>query len=197
MSEAVVNEKSSMASQCMAFCQTLASQGKAFNFSLKIGEDFAFFLDTKKEVPVQKTRKVSPSTKKRNDLRRQKFLASKSKPIVEEQDLEAPSNISTAKNQSVSCEECGHTTKTVGGMKLHVKNKHEISQVDGNTSLPVEETAQKPSCESAFKCDYCEYKNFSKDILKEHMKKHKNHRTRSPPRPSRNFSPPRAFGFRR
>ena len=101
MSEAVVNEKSSMASQCMAFCQTLASQGKAFNFSLKIGEDFAFFLDTKKEVPVQKTRKVSPSTKKRNDLRRQKFLASKSKPIVEEQDLEAPSNISTAKNQSV------------------------------------------------------------------------------------------------
>ena len=197
MSEAVVNEKSSMASQCMAFCQTLASQGKAFNFSLKIGEDFAFFLDTKKEVPVQKTRKVSPSTKKRNDLRRQKFLASKSKPIVEEQDLEAPSNISTAKNQSVSCEECGHTTKTVGGMKLHVKNKHEISQVDGNTSLTEEETPQKPSCESAFKCDYCEYKNFSKDILRKHMKKHKNHRTRSPPRPSRNFSPPRAFGFRR
>ena len=200
MSEAVVNEKSSMASQCMAFCQTLASQGKAFNFSLKIGEDFAFFLDTKKEVPVQKTRKVSPSTKKRNDLRRQKFLASKSKPIVEEQDLGAPSNFSTAKNQSVSCEECGHTTKTVGDMKLHVKNKHEISQLDGNTSLPEliheEETVQKPSCESAFKCDYCEYKNSSKDILREHMKKHKNHRTRSPPRPSRNFSPPRAFGFR-
>ena len=126
-------------------------------------------------------------------MRRQKCLAYQSKPIVEEQDLGVPSNVSTAKNQSVSCEECGHTTKTVGCMTLHVKNKHEITQVDGNTSLPeiihVEETAPKPSSESAFKCDYYEYKNFSKDILREHMKKHKNHRTRSPPRPSRIFSP--------
>ena len=200
MSEAVVNEKSSMASQCMAFFPTLASQGKAFKLSLKIGEDFSFFLDTKKEVPVQKIRKVSPSTKKRNALRRQKFLAFKSKPILEEQDLGAPSSFSTAKNQSVFCEECGHTTKIVAGVKLHVKNKHEISQVDGNTSLPElfheEETIQNPSCESAFKCDYCEYKNFSKEILREHMKKHKNHQTRSPPRPSHNFIPPRAFDFR-
>ena len=79
----------------------------------------------------------------------------------------APSNVSTAKNQSFSCEEFGHTTKTVGGTKLHVKNKHEISQVDGKISLSelihVEETAQKLSCESAFKFDYCEYKNFSKE----------------------------------
>ena len=36
---------------------------------------------------------------------------------------------------SVSCEECGHITKTVGGMKLHLQNKYIISQVDGNTSL--------------------------------------------------------------
>ena len=36
---------------------------------------------------------------------------------------------------STNSEECSHTTQTVGGMKLHVKNKHSISQVDGNTSL--------------------------------------------------------------
>ena len=51
-----------------------------------------------------------------------------------------------AKKPLVSCDECGHTTQTVNGMKLHVKNKHEISQVDGNTSLVEiieEETVEK------------------------------------------------------
>ena len=43
-------------------------------------------------------------------------------------------------------------------------------------------------------CDYCDYKNYSKDIMKEHMKKHKNHRTRSPPRRPRRSSPPRWSG---
>ena len=81
MSAPVMVDASSMASQCMAFCQTLASQGKAFAFSLKIGETFLFSLDTKENTssPVlsQKVRKTSPSTKKWNALRRQKFLASK------------------------------------------------------------------------------------------------------------------------
>ena len=45
-----------------------------------------------------------------------------------------------------------------------------------------------------FQCDYCDYRNNSKDILKEHMKKHKNARTRSPPRRPRTSSPPRWFG---
>ena len=44
-----------------------------------------------------------------------------------------------------------------------------------------------------FKCDYCDYKNCYKDVLKEHMKKHKNHRTRSPPRRPRRYSPVRPF----
>ena len=44
------------------------------------------------------------------------------------------------------------------------------------------------------KCDYCDYKNCSKDVLIEHTKKHKNHRTRSPPRRPRRYSPGRPFG---
>ena len=53
------------------------------------------------------------------------------------------------------------------------------------------QTGQKHySCESAYKCDYCDYKNLSKDSLKEHIKKHKNHRTISSPRHHCNFSPP-------
>ena len=49
-----------------------------------------------------------------------------------------------------------------------------------------------------FRCDYCDYINNSNDILKEHMKKHKNHRTRFPPQLPRNSSPMhsfRPFGF--
>ena len=45
-----------------------------------------------------------------------------------------------------------------------------------------------------FKCDYCDYKNRSNDVLKEHIKMHKNHRTRSPPRRPRRYSPGRLFG---
>ena len=41
-------EDSSLASQCLAFCQALASQGKAFSFSLKIDSTFSFALDTRK-----------------------------------------------------------------------------------------------------------------------------------------------------
>ena len=139
MAAPVVSDNSSMASQCMAFCQTLASQGKAFTFTLKIGETFSFSLDTKEKIsahiPVQKTRKVSPSTLKRNALRRQKNFASKNQASADKDAMETPAEISEILKPSVSCEECGHTTQTVGGMKLHVKNKHSISQVDGNTSL--------------------------------------------------------------
>ena len=41
-------EDSSLASQCLALCQTLVSQGKAFTFSLKIDSNstLSFSLDT-------------------------------------------------------------------------------------------------------------------------------------------------------
>ena len=131
ISTPVVGEDSSLASKCMAFCQSLASQGKALHFSLKIGDTFSFSLDTSEteNIPV-KVKKVSPSTQKRNDLRRQKFIASKVRALEEKEALE-----NEAPTSKVTCEVCGHKTKTVGGMKLHVKNKHEVSQIDGNTSI--------------------------------------------------------------
>ena len=139
MSAPVIVDESSITSQCMVFCQTLTSQGKAFAFTLKIGETFYFSLDSKEKtsspVPVPMVRKISPSTAKRNALRRQKCLASKNEPSTDKEAVETPSKESKNLKPSVSCEECGHTTKTVGGMKLHVQNKHIISQVHGNTSL--------------------------------------------------------------
>ena len=72
-------EESSLTSQCLAFCQALASQGKAFTFSLEINSTFSFSLDTREnQVPTQAVRKkISPSTQRRNARRRQEFLKKK------------------------------------------------------------------------------------------------------------------------
>jgi hypothetical protein len=70
-----------LASQCLNFCRTLASQGRSVSFSLKVGSSFAFSLDTisdSENIPASKARKkLSPSTQKRNARRRQEFPASK------------------------------------------------------------------------------------------------------------------------
>ena len=62
-------------------------------------------------------------------------MASKNKASAEKVTMENPAENSVIQKPSVSCKECSHTTQTVVGMKLHVKNKHSISQIHGNTSL--------------------------------------------------------------
>ena len=54
-------DKSNLASQCMAFCQALASKGQIFSFTLKLGSSFAFSLDTRGKG-------TSSLTKKRKSL---------------------------------------------------------------------------------------------------------------------------------
>jgi hypothetical protein len=75
-------EDSSLTTQCLDFCQALASQGKDFNFSLKIGSNFSFSLDTRETTPsakveVRKKKKPSPSSLRRNAERREAFLVKK------------------------------------------------------------------------------------------------------------------------
>ena len=54
---AMREEESDLASQCMAFCQALASKGQTFSFTLNVGPSFTFSLDTrgdgssKEEIP--------------------------------------------------------------------------------------------------------------------------------------------------
>ena len=58
------------------------------------GNTFSFSLDTKGKAPAPQARKLSPSTQKRNYLRRQKFLASKSK--LQDDASEEPADISVS-----------------------------------------------------------------------------------------------------
>ena len=159
MSRPVVSEESSLASKCMEFCQALASQEKAFSFSLKIGDTFSFSLDTKEKAPAPQARKVSPSTQKRNYLRRQKFLASKAKPQNEA--LEEPADISVSldandsqdvtlsQNEDLSastfrCDQCDYYTRTSRGLKMHVSKQHKISQLDGEDEVLEDSISDKP-----------------------------------------------------
>ena len=139
MSDAAVNsEDVSLVSQCLAICQVLANQGKHFSFMLKVGSNLIFNLDTKmKPLSVKKRKKLSPSIKRRKARRRDQFLASKENSTqVNSKSKEAQDIPATDDKLDeivwVSCDQCGHKTKTENGMKLNKKKKQDIPQVDAN-----------------------------------------------------------------
>ena len=74
-----VNEDAFLASQCLDFCQMLAGKSSSFSFSLKIGTNFSFFLDTRGEAASSsaKKKKKTPSTLRRNARRREEFWRKK------------------------------------------------------------------------------------------------------------------------
>ena len=121
---------SSLATQCLAFCQTLASQGQSFNFCLTLGTSFSFSLDTKVKAPVpQVTRKkkTSPSTQRRNDRRRKLFLESK----------QTGSKSAEQNGKLFSCEVCDFSeTSTRKDLNIHMIRQHkDLEQLDCNISL--------------------------------------------------------------
>ena len=96
MEPTISEEDSSLATQCLALCQALASQGKAFKFFIKIGSNFSFSLDNRDKSPSTKVEKAtstnlegrkkkpSPSSLKRNATRREIFLSKQKPPISPE-----------------------------------------------------------------------------------------------------------------
>ena len=61
---AMGEEGSDLTSQCMAFCQALASKGRLFTFTLNVGTSFLFSLDTRGDntSTSSNVKKKSPST---------------------------------------------------------------------------------------------------------------------------------------
>ena len=112
----------SMASKCLAFCQTLVSQGQVFNFSLSIGSDFTFSLDTRSKASgSQRKKKPSPSTIRRNAKRRAEFMAKKQQM--------PPSRISNdgeaVQTSTVfPCDQCDYLGASEKGLKQHARMKH-------------------------------------------------------------------------
>ena len=73
-------EDAKLVSQCLEFCQTLAGKSLSFSFSLTIGTNFSFSVDTMGKqalAPKEKKKKPTPSAMRRNARRREEFLNKK------------------------------------------------------------------------------------------------------------------------
>ena len=127
---AMSEDNSDLASQCMAFCQALASKGQTFSFSLNVGPSFTFSLDTRGNgsTTLSKKRKT-PSTQRRNSRRRAEFLAKKhgpppeTEPSVEKETEPEEENI-------FQCDQCENNFKSENGLKIHIGKTHKKVESD-------------------------------------------------------------------
>ena len=122
-------ENSDLASQCMAFCQALASKGQNFSFTLNVGPSFTFSLDTRGDGSSTRSKKrKSPSALRRNARRRAEFLQKNPVPSTERKSSEkksAPEKEAEDRNKKVfKCDQCDHDFKSENGLKIHVGKSH-------------------------------------------------------------------------
>ena len=102
---------SAILSQCLDFCQTLAGKSLNFSFTLTLGNNFSFSLDTsEKKALAPKAKKRSPSTLRRDARRRNEFVRKK---------LEASTG-----EKAFKCNQCGNNFKSENGLKIHVGKAH-------------------------------------------------------------------------
>ena len=124
---AVIENGSSLATQCLEFCQALERQGKDFKLSITIGSTFTFSLDSrvsKATLPKKVKQRKSPSTLKRNAKRREEFLAKKSTPnssvATGLESYQKPKKHS----EGFQCDQCDANFTTVKGLKIHKGKSH-------------------------------------------------------------------------
>ena len=138
-------DNSNLASQCMAFCQALASKGQIFSFTLKVGSSFAFSLDTRGNGTSSLTKKrKSPSTRRRNARRRAEFLAKKRESSTEKSTPEKVAR--PVKAKEFKCDQCDKDFKSENGLKIHVGKTH--NRVDSDLATPEVARNQLRSSES-------------------------------------------------
>ena len=112
---AVGESDSSLATKCLDLCQTLAHQGLAFNFCLKIGSSFSFSLDARdkglaSDTPGKtKKKKPSPSTLRRNARRKEAFLKKRQNPVP----VSPEGDVETQQGEDAfKCDICGNAFKS-------------------------------------------------------------------------------------
>ena len=157
---AVAEVGSTLLSKCLDFCQALSSQGQAFNFSVAIGPDFTFSMDTRsKAASPGIKKKASPSTLRRNARRREEYLQRKqnTSPVNSTEEVEIVSD-------AVSCDQCDYKPASEKGLRQHKRMKHKLSQPalttpeKNRTSSSVASLAVSPSAEASriMPCQDCE-----------------------------------------
>ena len=98
--------------------------GQAFNFSVAIGSDFTFSMDTgsKAASPVIK-KKASPSTLRRNARSREEYLQRKKNPSK----VKSTEEVETV-SDALSCDQCDYKPASEKGLKQHKRMKHKTPQ---------------------------------------------------------------------
>ena len=137
---AVAEVGSSLLTKCLDFCQALSNQGQVINFSVAIGPDFTFSLDTRrKEGSTVAKRKASPSTVKRNARRKEEYLKRKNKPssVNNIEELEVVSD-------APKCDQCNYKAASEKGLRQHQRMKHKPSMVASSENS---ENQTSPECE--------------------------------------------------
>ena len=127
----VVENDSSLAMKCLDICQALTSQGKIFNFSLSIGPMFSFSFDSRDKtldtrVGPTKKKKQSPSTRRRNAMRKEDYLNKRKQPLSA-----VKSTAETAPPSRFSCDQCDYTNASEKGLRQHKRMKHGKPQLEG------------------------------------------------------------------
>ena len=180
----------SLVSQCMDFIKHLASKGAAFKFSLSLPTGFKFSMDFSQEILTPsrgpEKKKQSPSTLKRNSLRKKQFLEKKAmeKPAgtqpagspAQSTEIEfkcdqceavydskdnLEKHIDETHTEQLTCKECDNTSTSVKCMTEHEKLEHSIEQLDGSTEM-IQKT-------QPIKCEQCDFKAETMQRLKTHV----------------------------
>ena len=140
---AVIENSSSLATQCLEFCQALERQGKDFKLSITIGSTFTFSLDSrvgKATLPKKVKQRKSPSTLKRNAKRREEFLAKKSTSTSVVTGLESYQK-PMKQNEDFQCNQCDANFKTVKGLRIHKGKSHK----EASPQETLRESSSQPS----------------------------------------------------
>ena len=138
----VTEDKAALVTQCLDFCQTLASKSPTFSFTLTLGDSFSFSLDTtgKEALTCKGKKKKTPSTLRRDARRRSMFL--KKKLEVSTGDASSQSeNVSAeeaveevVEKKDFKCEQCENIFKSENGLKIHIGRAHK--KVNSTPSTP-------------------------------------------------------------
>ena len=136
---AACDVETSLASKCMDFCQALANQGQAFNFSLTITSGFSFSLDTRKKAASPDVKKkASPSTLRRNAKRKEEYLKHKlnHSTVNHVEEVGAASSVP-------SCDQCDFKSVSEKGLRQHKRMKHGLSQLAPSSASNIQATPEK------------------------------------------------------
>ena len=169
-------DNSALVTQCLEFCQALASMGQTFNFSLSVGSNFTISLNTRQDVAsldpkkadVKVVKKLSPSARRRNKRRREEFLKRKATAFESERASSEKENETPVEfSDSMKCDQCEKIFNSENGLKIHKGKSHKSSEGEKPETLR-DAVLVTPQVFEPHKCDQCEGKFRSEDELVEH-----------------------------